>query len=79
MHQKRDEEYNQKYKKENLGDARCGEGDASKTKKSRHERHQQENQCVIQHHSLLAPPNSSACAYSFSVRLNPEVECARKH
>jgi hypothetical protein len=55
MHYQRDEEHNQEYKKENLGNARRGEGDASKSQKSRDECHNQENQCVIKH---LFPPRA---------------------
>jgi hypothetical protein len=54
-------------KKENLGDARRREGDSAKSQKSRDERHNQKNQCVIQHRSLLSPLNGGACAYSFNV------------
>src|SRR5277367_3526139 len=78
MHQQRDEEHSQKNKKENLGNARRGESDASKSQKSRDQCDHQENQCVIQHVSLLALCHHRTCACPFSAcpdaKMNAHVE-----
>jgi hypothetical protein len=78
MHQKRDQEHSQEYKKENLGNACRREGDAAKSQKTRDECYDQEYQCVIQHVSLLALCNDSACEFSFNIYWATEGECARK-
>jgi hypothetical protein len=60
MHQQRDEKDRKKYKEQNLGNARCGKGDASESQEACDQGDDQENYCVIEHVTLLALPKSSS-------------------
>src|SRR5271163_4658152 len=76
MHDQRADKYSQEDKKEDLGNAGCSEGYAAKSKEPCDQRHDQENQRVIEHVFLLAPWDSCARVRSFSVQLDAEDEYA---
>jgi hypothetical protein len=73
MHQQRDDKHSQEYKEQDLGNARCGEGDTSKTQEACDQCDDQENQSVVEHDCLLALANSSACVSSAQDENRPKA------